>query len=233
MTITSGTLSAVDHLGVTSHAITMQGVSWAGGPAGVGFFNPGTGTVVFTGTSGILNITGDDTWYNFTCTTDSKIFHFEHLKTQTILAGGNFNVHASSSATPIVLTTDNPIAAAYASPPPDLQGQWVINNLSAVAQNIDNVDVSWSYALVSITPGPGAKDSGNNFNWNFVIPILASWTVDSNNNGRIDRIRVQVKAGNPAQQLLRQLPGGGQRLCRGQLPGGGPARPTRMCSTSS
>ena len=39
-------------------------------------------------------------------------------------------------------------------------------------------------------------DGGNNFNWNFAISIVASWTLDTNNNGRIDRIRVQVKPGN-------------------------------------
>ena len=47
----------------------------------------------------------------------------------------------------------------------------------------------------SRSPRARALDSGNNFNWNFVIPIVASWTLDTNNNGRIDRIRVQVRAG--------------------------------------
>ena len=193
LTITRGTLSAGSHL------ITMQGVIWdnVGSYTGVGFFNPGTGTVLFT-TATTIQIMGDNSWYNFSCTTDGKIFQFEHLRTQTILAGGNFSVYASTNSpvsSMITLTTDNPIATANGSPPPALQGQWVINNLSMVAQVIDNVNVSWSYALVTITPGPGAVDSGNNFNWNFVIPIIASWTLDTNNNGRIDRIRVQVKQG--------------------------------------
>ena len=77
------------------------------------------------------------------------------------------------------------------------QGQWIITNLSVLAQVIDNVDVSWSFATITITPGPGAQDSGHNDNWNFVIPIVASWTLDTDNNGRIDRIRVQVKPGTP------------------------------------
>lgn len=145
LTITSGTLSA------NTYTIEMQGIIWddAGSKTGVGAFNPGAGTVLFTTTSTLL-IKGNNSWYNFTCTTDSKTIQFEHLWTQTILAGGNFNVHASSPSTPIVLTTDNPIAAANGTPPPSLQGQWVITDDSLVPQVIDNIIVSWSYATVSI-----------------------------------------------------------------------------------
>ena len=188
LTITTGTLSA----GI--YTITMNGGTWTN--AG-GAFNPGTGTVVFQGPA-LLTISGSNSWFNFTCLTDSKTIKFQPLATQTILAGGNFNVHASSSAPAslITLTTALANAAANGAPPPALLGQWIINDLSLLPQVIDNVNVSWSYAFPqSITPGPGALDSGNNFNWNFVIPIIASWTLDTNNNGRIDRIRVQVKTG--------------------------------------
>ena len=222
LTITTGTLSA----GIST--ITMNGGAWTN--AG-GAFNPGTGTVVFQ-TLAVLTISGNNSWYNFTCVTDSKTIQFQHLATQTILAGGNFNVHASSTITRIVLTTDNPIAAANGSPPPALQGQWVIDDLSLLPQIIDNVDVSWSYAILTITPGPGALDSGNNFNWNFVIPIVASWTLDTNNNGRIDRIRVQVKTGNPAQRQLRRLRRQGRGYGTFPSPATLPWAPTRTCSTS-
>ena len=178
--------------------------------------------MLFTTISTIL-IKGNNSWYNFTCTTDSKTIQFEHLWTQTIVAGGSFDVHASSTSTRIVLTTDNPIVTANGSPPPALQGQWVINDLSAVVQNIDNVDVSWSYALVAVNPGSGALDSGNNYNWNFSISIVASWTLDTNNNGRIDRIRVQVKPGTQLNNDFSGICCIGSRLHRHRLPGRGPA----------
>ncbi|HVO39996.1 MAG TPA: FlgD immunoglobulin-like domain containing protein, partial [Spirochaetia bacterium] len=191
LTITTGTLNAA------THQITMNGVLWddTGSKTGVGFFNPGSGTVLFLTTSTIL-IRGSNSWFNFSCTTNGKIFQFEHLWTQTIIAGGNFNVQGSSTAARIVLTTDLADPTAHLPVPPAENGQWIIANLSVLPQTIDYVDVSYSYAWPNaITPGPNSFDSGHNFNWNFVIPIIASWTLDTNNNGRIDRIRVQVEVG--------------------------------------
>jgi fibronectin-binding autotransporter adhesin len=198
VTITSGTLSA------GTHAITMEGTIWdnAGSKTGIGAFNPGTGEVFFTTTS-ILTIKGNNSWFDFTCTTDNKIIQFEPLWTQTVLASGNFHVEASDTSNRIVLTTNSPDFTPNGFPPPNLQGQWVITILSVLPQTIDNVDVSWSWATISITPGPGAKDSGNNHNWLFVIPIVASWTIDTNRNGRIDGIRVQVV---PGTQLSDNFP---------------------------
>jgi hypothetical protein len=203
VTITSGTLRA------GARMITMQGVIWdnEGSKTGIGAFNPGTGSVFFTPSAPVL-IKGNNDWYNFTCTTDGTTIQFEHGWTQTILFGGNFNVYASSASNRIVLTTDNTMGGAtnpgYPPTPPHYTGQWIITNLSVLAQIIDNVDVSYSFATISITPGPGALDSGHNDNWNFVIPIVASWTLDTDNNGRIDRIRAQVR---PGTQLSENFSG--------------------------
>jgi hypothetical protein len=177
--------------------INMNGGSWnnVGGT-----FNGNLGTVNFL-TNATLTIDGNNTWYDFNCTVDNKTIIFQHEMTQTILAGGNFNVHASVPANSITLTTDNQMGGnpnpAYSPPAviPKYLGQWIITDNSLVAQNINNIIVSYSYATVSITPGPGATDNGFNTGWNFTIPIVASWTLDTNNNGRIDRIRVQVLPG--------------------------------------
>ena len=132
-----------------------------------GTLNGGTGMVTFL-TAATLTINGNNTWYDFNCTVDSKTILFQHQMTQTIPAGGNFNVHASSPATSIVLTTDNQMAGALNpaySPPaviPQYLGQWIITDNSLVAQNINNLVVSYSYATVSITPGSGATDGGHN-----------------------------------------------------------------------
>ena len=70
-------------------------------------------------------------------------------------------------------------------------GQWVITNNGA-PPNVNNAIVSWSYATNQIVPGANANDGGNNYNWIFSVPIVASWTLDTLNSGRINRIRVQV-----------------------------------------
>ncbi|HTZ50569.1 MAG TPA: FlgD immunoglobulin-like domain containing protein, partial [Spirochaetia bacterium] len=189
LTIASGALSAL------TNTITMQGTAWTNLVGAAGFL-PGTGNVKFT-TNATVTIMGDNDWFDFTCSITSgpgKTIIFEALKTQKVIAGGHFNVTGYAGGH-IVLTSTSSSTSNYGSPPPDLQGQWVINNVSVLPQSIDYVDVSFSYAIVAITPGPNAIDQGNNHNWNFVIPIQASWTLDSSTNGRIDRIRVQVTPG--------------------------------------
>jgi hypothetical protein len=149
--------------------------------------------VSFTGASTAV-ISGSTSFYNFSCTQPGKTIQFQHLMTQTILAGGSFTA-VGTSGSPITLTTDNPIAATNGSPPPQLQGQWVITNLSATPPNVNFATVSWSWATNPIIPGANVNDGGNNHDWTFSIAIVASWTLDTNNNGRIERIRVQVQPG--------------------------------------
>ena len=181
----NNTLGLNGTLNAGAFNITMNGALWnnVGGT-----FNGNTGTVTFM-TAATLTINGNNTWNNFTCTVDGKTILFQHLMAQTIQAGGKFTVHPV--ATPIVLTTDGANASPHAPLPPALQGQWVITNNGA-APDVDNIHVSWSYATVPIITGSGGVDGGNNFQWIFSIPIVASWTIDKNNDGRIDTIRVQV-----------------------------------------
>ncbi len=193
LTIISGTLSA------GTHTITMRGVTWdnQGSKTGLGTFNPGTGTVFFTTTSAIT-ISGSNSWYNFNCTTDGKAFTFENLQTQTILSGGNLTLLASGPTARITLTSDlqDPtVNPSYPPTPPQYAGQWYITITVGASASIDFVNVSYSFATITITPGPGCVDGLHNTNWQFFIPIVASWTLDTNNDGRIDRIRVQVQVG--------------------------------------
>jgi hypothetical protein len=192
----NNTLSLNGTLGAGAYTITMNGAQWNN----VGTFNPGSGTVAFTlQNAAQLTIMGNNSWYDFTVSAASaagKTIQFQHLMTQTINAGGLFTVLGSSSSL-ITLTTDNPIAATNTTPPPSLQGQWVIAN-NGTPPNVNNVTVMWSYATNPIIPGANANDGGNNHNWIFSIPIVASWTLDTLNSGRINRIRVQVL---PATQL--------------------------------
>ena len=182
----TGTLNG----GAGSFTITMNGAQWNN----AGTFTPGNGTVSFTlQNAAQLSITGNNSWYNFSVTAASaagKTIQFQHLMTQTIVAGGSFTVLGSSSSL-ITLTTDSPNATSNTTPPPTLLGQWVITNNGA-PPNVNNAIVSWSYATNQIVPGANANDGGNNYNWIFSVPIVASWTLDTLNSGRINRIRVQV-----------------------------------------
>ena len=62
----------------------------------------------------------------------------------------------------------------------------MITNLSATAPNVNYAIVAWSWATDSIIPGPNVEDGTNNHNWVFSIPIVASWTLDTNDQ-REDR----------------------------------------------
>ena len=188
----TGTLNG----GASSYTITMNGAQWNNG----GTFTPGNGTVSFTllNAPTTLTISGNNSWYNFSVTAASafgKTIQFQHLMTQTIMAGGTFTVLGSSSSL-ITLTTDSANAAPNLPGPPSLQGQWVITNNGA-PPNVNNAGVAWSWATNPIIPGANVNDltPTDNHNWIFSIPIVASWTLDTNNNGRIDRIRVQVLPG--------------------------------------
>ena len=221
--VIDNTLTLNGMLNAGAFSITMNGNLWnnVGGT-----FNGGTGTVTFLNAS-LLAINGNNSWYNFTCLIPGKTIQFQHLMTQTILPGGNFNVQGSSSNL-ITLTSDIASSSPNLPLPPALQGQWVITDQSSTNQTVDYVIVLWSYATVLITPGGGAQDGGNNFGWNFSLPIVASWTLDTNNNGRIDRIRVQVL---PTAQLNNDFSGltvqvSGYVVTGYQKVGGPPTTPT-------
>ena len=97
----------------------------------------------------------------------------------------------------------------YGSPPPLLTDpkyayQWflIVSGTSTIGWAEVQMSNAQTYA---ITPGPGSEDWHYNTNWFFVIPIMASWTVDTNNNGRIDRIRVQVQQGTQLSDVFGGL----------------------------
>ena len=184
-------------LSAGSFTVTMNGAQWTNS----GTFAPGTGTVTFTLTNAAttLSINGSNSWYNFSVTAPSaygKTINFEHLTTQTIVAGGSFTVTGGSGlGQAITLSTDSQNATVNGASPPGLVGQWVITNLSATPPNVNYAIVAWSWATTSIIPGASVVDGTNNHNWIFSIPIMASWTLDTTASGRIDRIRVQVQPG--------------------------------------
>ncbi|UCF97815.1 MAG: hypothetical protein JSV89_22015, partial [Spirochaetaceae bacterium] len=197
--ITSGTLAA------GSWDIELRGDTWDndGSKTGLGTFAPGSGQVNFTATSPKF-IYGDNSWYQFLCTVDSMVLQFEPKRTQTIVAGGDISVLASDEFVRITMKPippDDTAGLTPWTPPPPVPGpgaydqHWVINVVATASATFDYVHVIRSYAINTITPfGTCLGVTDDNVNWYFVIPIEASWTVDSDSNGHIDRIRVQVQA---------------------------------------
>ncbi|MFH1347291.1 MAG: hypothetical protein ABIH22_01240 [Candidatus Margulisiibacteriota bacterium] len=117
-------------------------------------FTSGTGTVEFTGTSGTTQIiSGDNSFYNFLCSSGGLILSFEAFATgsSTQEITGAFNVNGElGSLIYITSTTDG--SQAHINP--------------SGTRSISYVDVKDSYNVegTEIDP-PNSVDSGNNTNW--------------------------------------------------------------------
>jgi len=196
-------------LAAGAFTINFQGDTWRNN-VGAAAFNGGTGLVDFVPPVAItISIYGSTTFNNFRCLVPGVVILFEKLQTQTIDgvlllqgAAGNFIDLDAIGA--------NPGAAyGYPPPPPVQPDQWIITMTGTATLSF--VRVQQSYATIAITPDPTCEilpsidPFGWNWNWYFFIPIQASWTVDADNNGRIDRIRVLVLPGTRLSDSFGKL----------------------------
>ncbi|HTZ50406.1 MAG TPA: FlgD immunoglobulin-like domain containing protein, partial [Spirochaetia bacterium] len=201
----------------------------AGSPAvvtwdstGGGTFSAGTGKVDFRNVG--VQILGSNTFYDFyvdttPSTADLPVlthpvtisfsaylaFSYQTTVTHDFHAKGTstLGIDFQSAAKAGFYTSpppDDPTLTHHAPAPPDYAEQWVLNVQAGATATIDWAAVQLSWANPAfVTPGPNCVDRGYNRNWYFVVPIVASWTLDTSfngpDNGRIDRIRVQVKPG--------------------------------------
>ncbi|HEQ72407.1 MAG TPA: hypothetical protein ENN69_07950 [Spirochaetia bacterium] len=174
--------------------------SWGGGAA-TGTFDPGTGTVEFV-SANITQISGNNSFYNFTCTANNKTLRFTTgiaRKTTTILSGGSFTINpAGGAGNEISLEGSLAGPAPYPNgPTPDfslgaINEQWIID-LSLTASRLiqyATVDLSWSQnfividdLLVDIESVPGVTWC---YNWGSTNPIMETRTYDADNDGKID-----------------------------------------------
>jgi len=197
----------------TSPAANPPGVVWGTAPAGS--FSPGNGVVRFS--HRWIIIRGNSTFYDFWCDTTAPAhpiwIYFEQLMTQTvthdfhIVGTGANRIQLMSLAKPTFYASpppDDPTLNPTAPPPTNWAEQWLIRISGTATIEYADVQLSWADTF-SVTPGPTCTDRGYNDNWYFFIPIIASWTVDSNENGRIDRIRVQVQVATQLSDNLGQL----------------------------
>ena len=136
----SGTLNAGN-----SEITLSNGTEWNNG----GTFNCGTGTAIVSGSATIL---GENTFYNFKCTTAGATVTFEAGKTQTV--SGNFTVTGSTDK--ILLTSDN---------------TWTID-VSPAKTKVKNAIIQNSKSLQVLAGLTGTDvdyttwtDNGGNINW--------------------------------------------------------------------
>jgi hypothetical protein len=151
--------------------------------SGGGTFTHNSGEVIFLAGGGTSTILGSNTFYNFTCITANAIILFEAASTQTIVAGGTFHIDGIAPATPIDLDSTFPGI------------QWFITIMAGASVNMQFVNVDWSNATIPIVVPPNVTVTVNCTNWLSTVPVTASSTIDNlSQNGRIDRILVQVAA---------------------------------------
>ncbi|MBN2658757.1 MAG: T9SS type A sorting domain-containing protein [Spirochaetales bacterium] len=186
-----------------NHYITFNGTLWTT----TGSFDHTVGggansTVHFTDGT-VIVVSGSNRFYNFLYQENGGMIEFEEGQTQTV--SNDFTVEGDSNteATMITLTSINPVPSPVGDGDED---RWILT-LEGSA-NISGVIIINSRATFPITPAPDCFDGpgnggGNNENWLFVIPVIVSWTEDSDGNGRIDRIRVRVdNRGNLTDDIL-------------------------------
>jgi fibronectin-binding autotransporter adhesin len=184
--------------------VTWRNTAYTAGEAG---FTNTAGMVSFPqpGSAVTYEIRGRTIFWDFEClpAAGGAVLHFEQNDTGTFLAtdkativNGDFHVSGTNLTTNYVqmnnISGDNTLVLCGVNPG---LNQWILQITGTATIDYFEVHNSWAPDTDWVTPGPNYLDEGNNCHWRFSIPIAAYWTLDTNNNGRIDRIRVQVEVG--------------------------------------
>ena len=197
--ITMGTAASPNAAAPPTGADT-QYVVWKN-QVGENGFQAGDGSVVFAvAAPHAYRLYGRSVFRDFIATTPGSQLYFQDntVGAYTAYPGGTENAtivtglfHVEGvSGNPITLDNISGVAAVGCAAAPHVR-QWVLVLTGTVT--VDWVTVANGWSPASIAPGPNSVDGGNNCRWQFGVPILASWTLDTDGNGRIDRIRVQVE----------------------------------------
>jgi hypothetical protein len=208
--VISGTLDA----STSSYQITIAGSSWTNS----GTFVPESGTVKFTASS--VSIFGANNWYVFDCEVPGATIYFPQGTTQTINTGGTFKI-IGSSGSPVLLTRAQATAVAdlgwKITNSPTASLMWQINLIPGATVSLSNVQVAYSDARAhpialpsNVTlmyyNGSGALSASvvtptdltytylTDYQWISGLPVVYSYTEDSDGDGKIDRIRVVTAA---------------------------------------
>ena len=152
-----------------------------------GTFTHGNGEVILDPTFALTaQVLGNNTFYNFTCTTPGATILFGAGNTIAIDVGGTFRMIGLPPAPPPY----DPINNIWLdSTVPGIR--WWINIPAGAFINMQYVCVDWSEALIPIVVPPNVFATANCINWLSFLLVTASTTQDNNPlNGKIDRILV-------------------------------------------
>lgn len=149
-----------------------------------GTFNCNTGTVTIINNTLTSQILGSNTFYNFTCITAGKTIQFEDGETTTIAPNGTFRIRGA-------LPTGNP-GVNYVILDSTGAGQWRFTKSSGAILNMQYAGVYLSYAtaIITVDPDNNIFIANSCTNW-FQQLGFSSYTEDNNNNGKLDRIRIE------------------------------------------
>jgi uncharacterized repeat protein (TIGR01451 family) len=149
-----------------------------------GTFTAGDGTVTFIDSGTVSTITGDTTFYNFTCVTANKQISFTVGSTQTV--DGAFNMNGQATGTEILLRSTAAGSKWFIQVPP--------------SQTVDYLDVKDSDALVNQIRAEDSINSGNNnANWFFVGVVVITYPVDGSTVGTQPTVRGTADAGSTVE----------------------------------
>ncbi|MBN1523085.1 MAG: hypothetical protein JW904_01275, partial [Spirochaetales bacterium] len=166
--------------------------------SGGGTFAPDTGTVEITnhtpaGAPDTSVINGSNSFYQFICNADDKVITFTAGTTTTILAAGRFEIDPVSGAgSEITMQSSATPGAPYpGGPTPDfglgaIAQQWSININIAASRLIQHVDVDLSWSTNFIVIEETLVNVVWCYNWGSTNPVLETYTIDDEPNGKID-----------------------------------------------
>lgn len=199
---------------VNGGSSTLQiGRNWTNG-AGFGGFDAITSTVeLVAGPGSTIQVTGNTEFYNLERNTGDIVIEFGAGETFAIRPGGQMTMTGSgpldiASRAPeeflpppdsppaltfsgqITLTSTDPSLASPPPPPPVIAGanQWIFDPDPSFTLNMQFTVVAYSFATIDIILPPVNILGPDIRRWLTFLPVDSSQTLDTDSNGRIDRI---------------------------------------------
>lgn len=175
-----------------------------------GTFDAGTGTIRFTDNTQISTISGNNTFYHLVCSYDAaggyladplasaKEIRITTGSTQRIDAAGSIILRGNGATPPATLPLDGTFGdgrtwITLRSTTPGVGNEWLFELESGASSNLYYLTVYWSDA--SFNPIILPNDYVQEYQciaWYRQNYIAGSWTEDTDHNGKIDRIRIEV-----------------------------------------
>jgi len=220
LTVSSGTLSLTGDIltgrdliiiagaGVNGGSSTIQiGRNWTNG-AGVGGFAAGSSTVeLVAAATSTIQVTGNTNFYNLERNTGDIVIEFGAGETFGILPGGSLVLTGtgpadieSRVAAEFLPPPDSPPALSFAgqititstAPGPAPADRWIFDPDPSFTLTMQYVVVAYSETLINVVLPPLNILGPNTVNWLTFLPVSSSETIDTDGNGRIDRILVTL-----------------------------------------